>query len=692
MSTFSYQGDPTQYGKNKKTLPKDQQKLQDAAATNSVKADTGSGGNPLKDAAMAGGEEIAVGSALLGAGKVTGINALKTLGTAGIRYSPHTAAAVGGWGVGKKLDEKFDISGMMGDFYGPMLAKLQGADTNTGAFSEEEKLAMKSGRNPAVEQKGNIVQGPITPSERGAIDAGLNPNKPIENPMGLSTITGKYGAGNDDNVIAYEPLAQKSQEELATAATEDYASQFEGAQLNRDGSYTGFTTAGGEQSMTPEQYASYAEQQKLGLNNANAVPMGDYTPVAGTQGSVQQPLGYNAPAPQAQQSQRDLAVAQQEARLEGIRGGEGLSDAARIATGQMEAPEGYDQRIPATGPYIPQAPVSQAPQAPQAPQMTKQMEAQGNFAERRDSGEPMTPEDIVNAQDFGASMGREFDPEMGYTSEFDPEILASYKARQEAGEFGAPRQRGLETDEQGRMRSTQADNGRSSYATESAAREARMDQRSDFNATTGSRSDSSTSDFNQAQIRVGGKMVAGTPENREKRDLEKSLTEEARAADYTPAQTRQFVKDEMQKRSEATEDRISQKEMDDLNMTAKQASLAKTMQSMIPEVEGLDREDFFGIIKGMDALGISRDNETGNLTYNKEGAGAFGYFDKEVNLMPDSDLYQKILGMKGGDKFLAPPKGVQSQAKGQPEGTNISANDTTGRVWKVTNGELVQVN
>mgnify|MGYP003633668600 CR=1 FL=1 len=691
MSTFSYQGDSTQYGENNKTLPKDQQKLQDAAATNSVKADTGSGGNPLKDAARVMGEEIAVGSTLLGAGKVTGINALKTLGTAGIRYSPHTAAAVGGWGVGKKLDEKFDISGMMGDFYGPMLAKLQGADTNTGAFSEEEKLAMKSGRNPAVEQKGNIVQEPITPSERGAIDAGLNPNKPIENPMGLSTITGKYGAGNDDNVIAYEPLARKSQDELATAATEDYASQFEGAQLNRDGSYTGFTTAGGEQSMTPEQYASYAEQQKLGLGNPNAVPMGDYTPVAGTQGSVQQPLGYNAPAPQAQQSQRDLAVAQQEARLEGIRGGEGLSDAARIATGQMEAPEGYDQRIPATGPYIPQAPVSQAPQAPQAPQMTKQMEAQGNFAERRDNGQPMTAEDIVNAQDFGASMGREFDPEKGYTSEFDPEILASYKARQEAGEFGAPRQRGLETDEQGRMRSTQADNGRSSYAAESAAREARMDQKSDFNATTGSRSDSSTSDFNQAQIRVGGKMVAGTPENREKRDLEKSLTEEARAADYTPAQTRQFVKDEMQKRSEATEDRISQKEMDDLNMTAKQASLAKTLQSMTKEESGLDLAEFKGIVTLLDQLGVSRDNQTGNLTYTDEDGG-FAYFDKEVNLMPESDLYQKILAMEGGDKFLAPPKGVQAQAKGQPEGTNIRADDGTGRIWKVTNGELVQVN
>ena len=299
----------------KKRLAAEQRKLAEAAAANANKADTGSEGNPLKDAAMAGGEEIALGSALLGAGKVTGINALKTLGTAGIRYSPHTTAAVGGWGIGKKLDEKFDISGMMADFYGPMLAKSQGANTNTGAITPEERLAIDSGRNPAVEQKGNIVQGPITPSEQGAIDGGFNPNKPIDNPMGLSTITGKYGAGKDNSPIAYEPMAQKSQGDLAAAATEDYASQFAGAYQNKDGSYTGLTTAGGKQSMTPEQYASYAEQQKLGLGNPNAVPMGDYTPVAGTQGFVQQPLGYGPQAPQAPQSPRDLAVAEGEARM-----------------------------------------------------------------------------------------------------------------------------------------------------------------------------------------------------------------------------------------------------------------------------------------------------------------------------------------------------------------------------------------
>ena len=126
-------------------------------------------------------------------------------------------------------------------------------------------------------------------------------------------------------------------------------------------------------------------------------------------------------------------------------------------------------------------------------------------------------------------------------------------------------------------------------------------------------------------------------------------------------------------------------------MTAKQASLAKTMQSMTKEETGLDRAEFQGIVTLLDKLGVSRDNQTGNLTYTDEDGG-FAYFSKEVNLMPDSDLYQKILEMEGGDKFLAPPKGVQSQAKGQPEGTNIRADDGTGRIWKVTNGELVQVN
>lgn len=590
----------------KKTLPKDQQKLADAASTNVVKTDADSGRNPLKDAAKTFGGEIAAGSALLGAGKVTGINALRSLGTGTIRYSPHMTAAVGGYGIGKKLDEKFDISGLMGDFYGPMLAKFRGVDTNTGAITPEERLAIDSGRNPAVEQKGNIVQGPITPSERGAIDANLNPNKPIENPMGLSTITGKYGAGNDDNVIAYEPLARKSQEELATAATEDYASQFEGAYQNKDGSYTGLTTAGGKQSMTPEQYASYAEQQKLGLGNPNAVPMGDYTPVAGTDGFVQQPLGYTPPAPQA-----------------------------------------------------PQAPT------PRAPQESKQMVAASNFADARDAG-TITPDKVAAAEEYAASMGRTFDANMGYSKDFDQSILDKYNA-----ERNASQQEG----QQGGQQNIQQAQSRSSYATESAAREARMDARPDFGS---------------AQMRdSSGKMVNVTPENREKRDIEKGLKQEAREAGYTPEQTRTYVADKMRERSESVSDREFELKLRDQNFSQGEANLARTLKGLQEETD-VEEEDYFNIVSELGKLGVGIDTETGNLTYMKEDAG-FAYFDKEVNLAPDSELYNKVMQMKGGAQFLAPPMYVQEAAKTAKEGEVIVADDGTKRAYKVINGKLVQV-
>ena len=610
MSTFSYQGDSTQYGNKNRSLPRDQENLRQAAAANTGNTEVDSSGNPLKDAATAFGEEVLLGSALLGTGKATGINALKTLGTAAIRYSPHTTAAVGGYGVGKKLDEKFDISGTMGDFYGPILAKLQGANTYTGAITPEERLAIDSGRNPAVEQKGNIVQGPITPSERQAIDSGFNPNKPIDNPMDLSTITGKYGAGKDDSPIAYEPMAQKSQAELATAATEDYASQFEGAYQNKDGSYTGLTTAGKSQSMTPEQYASYAEQQRLGLNNPYALPMGDYTSVAGTQGFVQQPLNYRPPVP-----------------------------LAPIAT--------------------------QATQATQAPQTSKQIEAQGNFAEARDSG-TITPDKIRAAEEYAASMGREFDPEMGYTNEFDPSILAKYNAERNASQQGG---------QYGGQQNIQQAQGRSSYATESAAREARMDARPDFGSAQMRNSD--------------GKMVTATKETRAQRDVEKGLKQEARAAGYTPAQTRTYVADQMRERSESTSDRDFELKLREQNFNQGEANLARTLKGLQEETD-VEEEDYFGIISGLGDLGVGIDTETGNLTYMKEDAG-FAWFDKEVNLTPDSELYNKVMQMEGGAAFLAPPQYVQREAKNAKEGDSILAEDGTGRVYQVKNGKLVQI-
>jgi hypothetical protein len=594
----------------KKTLPKDQQKLADAASDQGNKEGAGMQGAAERAGNLA---DISSTGSFINTltNKFTKYNP-KAIIQSATQLNPNDKLAAkvirgvgrGVFGTGKGSPKGYGranlfatLGNVASEVYRPFDEEERSGYQAFGEFSGE-KLG------EALYGDGNL--GPITPQEMQAIRDDKNPNKPIKSPMDLSTITGNYGAGKDSNVIAYEPLAQKSKDELAAAATENYAAQFEGAYQNRDGSYTGLTTAGKKQSMTPEQYASYAEQQKLGLSSPNAVPMGDYTPVAGTDGFVQQPLGYTPPAPQA-----------------------------------------------------PQAPT------PRAPQESKQMVAASNFADARDAG-TITPDKVAAAEEYAASMGRTFDANMGYSKDFDQSILDKYNA-----ERNASQQEG----QQGGQQNIQQAQGRSSYATESAAREARMDARPDFGS---------------AQMRdSSGKMVNVTPENREKRDIEKGLKQEAREAGYTPEQTRTYVADKMRERSESVSDREFELKVREQNFSQGEANLARTLKGLQEETD-VEEEDYFNIVSELGKLGVGIDTETGNLTYMKEDAG-FAYFDKEVNLAPDSELYNKVMQMKGGAQFLAPPMYVQEAAKTAKEGEVIVADDGTKRAYKVINGKLVQV-
>ena len=155
--------------KHKKTLPKDQQKLQDAAATSGgsegfMEPINNNAAFKLAEGAMEAGTTAQMGAGALNfLGKRTGSAALTSAGGTLGAYAPHAAALYGGYQAGTALDKAFDFSGKIASGIGGLF----GMDINKGAMTEEEKLAIKSGRNPAVEQKGNIVQGPITPSERG---------------------------------------------------------------------------------------------------------------------------------------------------------------------------------------------------------------------------------------------------------------------------------------------------------------------------------------------------------------------------------------------------------------------------------------------------------------------------------------------------------------------------------------------
>jgi hypothetical protein len=209
-------------------------------------------------------------------------------------------------------------------------------------------------------------------------------------------------------------------------------------------------------------------------------------------------------APQAPMSPRDLAVAEGEARLERIRSGQGLSDAALIATGKMEAPEGYYDRPT-------EAPV------PGKSTMTVGEQAQANFERFKASGQKMTPEQVVQAKNLAASSGRTFNEETGYSKEFNPAIQAAYLARQSPtdgqgsrlttvggaslseflGGAAMPKQGyGMQTDAQGRMINPNVD--RSDFNIASAYRENLLAAKPDFNRAVSDRERRGTGEMSMA--------------------------------------------------------------------------------------------------------------------------------------------------------------------------------------------------
>ena len=152
---------------------------------------------------------------------------------------------------------------------------------------------------------------------------------------------------------------------------------------------------------------------------------------AANRAGLELPMGNVPQAPQAPQSPRDIAVAQQEARLQELRNGaglspeaqnvsgqnnQGLSDAAKIVSGQMEAPEGF---------YNP-APVTPADNVQQS---TVGDDVIANFLDFKESGKDMTQDMVDKADNLAAAAGRTFDPETGYSKDFDPAIQDLYNEK-----------------------------------------------------------------------------------------------------------------------------------------------------------------------------------------------------------------------------------------------------------------------
>ena len=234
---------------------------------------------------------------------------------------------------------------------------------------------------------------------------------PSSTPSPVSHATAPSGEINEAATLAMNPAGAPVANPVATPATPTAAPALPSASSSQafDMPMTG---------MRP-------------IDPTTGEPLSQQAIDAANRAGLELPMGNVPQAPQAPQSPRDIAVAQQEARLQELRNGaglspeaqnvsgqnnQGLSDAAKIVSGQMEAPEGFYNPAPATP-------------ADNVQQSTVGDDTIANFLDFKESGKPMTQDMVDKADDLAMAAGRTFDPETGYSKDFDPLIKDIYDER-----------------------------------------------------------------------------------------------------------------------------------------------------------------------------------------------------------------------------------------------------------------------
>jgi len=365
----------------------------------------------------------------------------------------------------------------------------------------------------------------------------------------------------------------------------------------------------------------------------------------------------------------------------------GMADAPIVSGYQMQYGDTpTDTPFERDGVFMNQAALEQftpqAPEVPQAPDTGRSRLADtmlANFQRFKESGQEMTPEQVVKAQTLAASVGRTFDPEQGYSTEFDPAIMQAYREDVEAGRIPEVRPQ-RETPEQAITREAREDRLETEARREAPSDPERFRKFDEIRRAGGE------------TITVGGEQVAATPENREKRDLEKTLKEEAKAEGLRGAAARQYVRDAMQEREEKTEDRRTQQIMDDLNIEIAEANLLAKQQKLLEMPDGVTPSTLNSLQKFLADNDVSFDPETGALTAKDE---RFLLPDGSVNLAPDSPIMNILKGgesgipIQGAELFLQIPPSVQAMAGQAKEGSYVRSDD--GRVYQFVNGKFVHV-
>ena len=660
-------------------LPKSQQALAEAAGNiqdNNSGGITAQGiaetGAHLKDNAQFAGQGVNLASKLLGAGK-TVFNVGRSGYLAPLTIADYTVAALSK--DGKGLYEK------TGDYLGDKAAKAIYGDTNGSqpAMNERELQAIKDGKNPTkpIYDRPNSTM-PYNPTQMGY--------------MPIPTI-----AGTQSNPETREPV-DFEKTELSEAVKEEnrmseIGGQFEGSALMPEGITKGYLTDGTSKTMTPEEISAFENVRKTG--EFTGVPMGEYQNVPDTQGQVQLPAGQSVPMTQDQYIKQYSA----------------LQNAARDSVFKdFDGADGKSQRD-LQNQYFNQERFQQPTEAPKAPEESQASdglspladEVLTEYAEFKESGEPMTAEKQAQYEAIAGITGRTFDADTGFSNEFNPQIMENFQRRVDEGLIDTSELGGRElfnefanADRRSQLKKA-TDELDARQAESDASYEANVAK---MNAERDARSGSSMSRLG-TKLSLGGEMVDATPENRALRDQETAFKEEAKELGLRGGARRAFIADKMRERSEAQQDRATSDRINELNIQNTQEGMnSRRMRDQLAlqsanrvETNTISPSVLKSAQEFFEKNGVTFDPTTGALQTDKE---IFLLPDGKINLSPDSPLVALIKGtstgvpMEGAEAFLAPPPSVLSQIDNIPEGGGAYSDD--GRFYKKENGKLVQKN
>lgn len=649
-----------------KLLPKDQQKLADA-----VKEEG-------KELAVDVGESV-LGEVALGTGLLAGGKALSTLGATGVGGISSTAGGAmltpaglagaatfgAGYYAGKKIDEATGASTAIANAVSP--------DSNQPAITDAEKLAMVSNRDL---------------------------NKPIEKQVPTLNLSNPYGAFAPPSVSVptenYEIReSEKSGDPILDEAVSAKLAENEifarEAMRQAEANVPQVPTDTSEEAQSAYQEDRLATQEinrpivEEGFKNVDStIPLELAQARNEARGDAEGDI-YKAP------DQEIESMYEKDGKMYGVQRGADISESVK---NPLELTEDQVKSFQADIENTDAPVISGTPQeglrafrdvqgniaygneraiqddldldkrideanakAKEDKKVFPAEEALINYKKFIDSGGVPTDRQIKQADIFAQSIGREFDKDLGYSKDFDPEIYAGYKRKVESGEIQLP---------QGQQRAPQ---GRSTYSTQSDAREDRIDQKSNFNRA-------------YTRDSEGNKVYSGSKEQADM-DFEKSLKQAARREGLSPAETRNYINEEKEKRRQAEEDRQRIIANDELARENTQSQIDNRNAIKIEPPKELTISQLNGITSLLEKQGVDYDITTGKMTTKED---KFMLPDGSVDLSPDSALYRLLQSTEEGRLFMQPPSDI-SYADVPMNGL-VRSND--GRIYRMTENGLLQ--